>query len=214
MDAWKNESSFWGPFGLFSRTAQLLLPVSVFLHLEMVGLNKNISCSQLGTLEQTIIYTLPETNIAPEHENQWLEDKFPFGAQPIFRDYVGFREGRTKMFNVSCHSAFLTIMADNDIKLVEEMVVLEPCFPRVMITVGPVGQESNFCVKNMFYIKHDTGIYIASIPKIRNHQRAITIYIAEGDQNLPNYISEYHLDHIILPNYITRYGNIILYIPI
>ena len=111
----------------------------------MVGLNKNKSCSQLGTLEQTLIYTLPETNIAPEHENQWLEDTFPFGAQPIFRDYVGFREGRTKMFNVSCQSTFLTIMVDNDIKLVEEMVVLEEtCFPRVMITVG---QESNFCVK-------------------------------------------------------------------
>ena len=28
------------------------------------------------------LYTLPETNIAPE--NGWLEDDFPFGAQPIF----------------------------------------------------------------------------------------------------------------------------------
>lgn len=111
------------------------------------------------------------------------------------------------MFSVLCQSTFLTIMVDNDIKLVEEMVVLEePCFPRVMITVG---QESNFCMNNIFYIKQNTGIYIASIPKIRNHQRAITIYIAECDQNLPNYISEYpkrgiwkhnslhtHLDHI------------------
>ena len=35
--------------------------------------------------------TIPETNIAPE--NGWLEDEFPFGARPVFRDYVSFREG-------------------------------------------------------------------------------------------------------------------------
>ena len=26
-------------------------------------------------------------------ENGWLEDEFPFGARPIFRAYVSFREG-------------------------------------------------------------------------------------------------------------------------
>ena len=42
----------------------------------------------------TRISTLPETNIfAPEIG--WLEDYFPFGARPIFRGYVSFREGKS-----------------------------------------------------------------------------------------------------------------------
>ncbi len=41
---------------------------------------------------QNISITLPETNIALE--NGWLvQMKFPFGARPIFRGYVSFREG-------------------------------------------------------------------------------------------------------------------------
>ena len=39
---------------------------------------------------QSILYTLPETNTAPE--NGWFGDYFPFGARPIFRCYVSFRE--------------------------------------------------------------------------------------------------------------------------
>ena len=42
--------------------------------------------------------TLRETNIAPE--NWWLEDYFPFGTQPISREYVSFsfREGKFPNF--------------------------------------------------------------------------------------------------------------------
>ena len=36
------------------------------------------------------MYTLPETNIAPE--SQWLEDVFPFGMAYVQRRTVSFRE--------------------------------------------------------------------------------------------------------------------------
>ena len=39
------------------------------------------------------MYTLPETNIAPE--NGWLEYYFPIGFWQLFRGYVSFREGNT-----------------------------------------------------------------------------------------------------------------------
>ena len=37
-----------------------------------------------------ILYTLPETNIAPE--NRWLEDEFPFGMAYFQGRTVSFRE--------------------------------------------------------------------------------------------------------------------------
>ena len=33
-------------------------------------------------------------------ENAWLEDEFPFGARPIFRGYVSFREGNLYILSV------------------------------------------------------------------------------------------------------------------
>ena len=39
----------------------------------------------IHTIVRYSIFTLPETNIAPE--NGWLEYEFPFGARPIFRGY-------------------------------------------------------------------------------------------------------------------------------
>ena len=44
------------------------------------------------TFQNNISITLPEAIIALE--NGWLvQMKFPFGARPIFRGYVSFREG-------------------------------------------------------------------------------------------------------------------------
>ena len=44
-------------------------------------------------LTRTSLVNIPETNMAPE--NQWLEEEFPFRAQPIFRGAlaVSFWEG-------------------------------------------------------------------------------------------------------------------------
>ncbi len=48
-----------------------------------------------------MVYTLPETNLAPE--NGWLEDEFPFG-KAYFQGYVSFREG---IFPYSLHNTKL-----------------------------------------------------------------------------------------------------------
>ena len=42
----------------------------------------------LRTIEYIHVFTLPETNIAPE---EWWETTFLLG-RPIFRGYVGFKE--------------------------------------------------------------------------------------------------------------------------
>ncbi len=47
-------------------------------------------------LKRLNLYTLPETNIAPE--KWWLGNYFPFGARPTFTGYVSFREGTSKHY--------------------------------------------------------------------------------------------------------------------